>query len=496
MPPARPRTRDGLHRLSWSKAPQATEFWPDKLRIEVRGHIHWGDDGSFMGYLATINPNICFAAAPTIGRKFRAAVSYGPSLTGDLKITMTSQGRADQVGEGHAKITLALNLNPTTARALAVRRNTVALDQLPLGLFFKPQASLAEAFGEGAFADRGEIALDRADNVLLSVLELGGLTASERADVRSSFLATYEQKLRQLVEGMLHPKAGAGPDEQDICRYVVVLDWGALVLRQAEIYVERSCDEPVGIVRRLYDRGLDLARRIKAQEFWDVPSDGRPVPTTFAVSQDDGYPHIVVPLTGSRNVELSVYAKTNRRVRLEVRYRSAFGRHLRGCSTAEDRLSSLVLRLTENAAERMPWTPLARASAVLPSVDVADVPKLIAHLIAATSNKPNLFQPLVHQIMMTGGVLDDDVRHPGISKAIARLVRAEVLWRWEMQLKEQKTSRRYGLTDRYAATRLKMLSGFVPSLEWVTPDAVLDDDHYEETARLMGGRQWVERPLE
>ncbi|MBX7459187.1 hypothetical protein K3152_13090 [Qipengyuania sp. 1NDH17] len=401
---------------------------------------------------------------------------------------MASPGRADECVAGEAKITLELNLNPTTTRALAVRRNGAGLEDLTLARFFKPIASTDEAFHEGAYSERREIALDQSENVLVSVAELGGATPAERTAARSDFLSVYEAKLHELVLEMLSCATATA--------YGVEVAWGSLVLRQAELYTERRCNDPVALTRRLTDRGLDLARRIKRQDFWDVPSDGRPVPTSFAVFQDDGFPHLVVPLTGTRNVELSIYAKTNLRTRFEVRYRRAFGHHLRGCSTGNDRLISLLDRLAENATKRLPWRALGRAASIPPRVDVADVPTFVGHLVEATAGQGHLFNPLVKQVLLTGGAIDDDQRNPGISRAIGSLVRAGVLFRWQVQLKEQRERRRYGLTDHYAAVRMAMLSGFLPDDTWRTSDPDQHENDYDLAARIMGGRQWIEKPYE
>ena len=131
-------------------------------------------------------------------------------------------------------------------------------------------------------------------------------------------------------------------------------------------------------------------------------------------------------------------------------------------------------------------------------MDVGDVPDLIARLVDAASGRSSLFQPIVHQILLTGGVIDDEDQQPGISAVVRKLVRDGVLWRWTVQQKEERQSRRYGLTEHYAAVRRRMISGFAPDngLGWLSPEPEMPGDHYEETALLMDGRQWVEKPLQ
>jgi hypothetical protein len=458
--------------------------------------VAWDDGQSFTQYLRSISSGRYIKASPTPGRTFRASVTYGPAISGELRVNMVNGRSADVAMSGEARITLILNLNLTTTRAMAVRRNTAPLEALSEKQFFDPIMPVQEAFGEGRFAALEEMALDGKDNVLLMADEVGGASMTAREAARERFLAAYEVQLRQLADAIVSPRQTMiDAPNADAAAYRVRLDWGSLVLQHCEIYFERLTDNPVGLVRRLYDRGLELGRRAKAQRFVDVPNNKIPVPTSFAVEQDDGFPHLVIPLTGTRNVELSIYAKTNRRIRFEVRYKRRFGHHLKGCSTGDDRLASLLSRLFDNATQRLPWKSLAIAVRIQPSVDVADISRFFERLVVATKNDPDLFSSVIHQLVLTGGVIDD-ARHPKKAAAIQRLVRADVIWRWPVQQKEQRASRRYGLTEEYAGIRMAMLRGYMPNaFEYVPPpEPEMPEDHYEENARLAGGNAFVERP--
>lgn len=496
-PRARERSRDGLSALDWTVAPSESEAWPDKLRIAVKGTVRWGENQSYASYVRALTGSRYLQAAPTVGRHFRAQVRCGLGVTGKLRLTMMPGRRADEVGAGGAGVEFVLNLNPTATRALATRRNPdSSLDGLSVRQFFDPVATPAEAFHEGAFGNPDEIALDRSENVLLSVRELGGSYSDARGKARNRFLGTYESKLRALIMAMLAPPVSKNLDETAFGEVDISLNWGGLIVQQAELYFERSAPDPVAVVRRLHDRAFDLARRLKGQTFPStIGLGGKPIPLSFSVEQDDGYPHLILPLTGTRNIELSIYAKTNRRIRFEVRYKKSFGHELRGCSTSEDRLASLLLRLSANAAKRLPWVSLSAAVQVPPHVDVADVPDLVEALVDNTARTPALFGPVVRQLLLTGGVIANEERFPGITKAIRKLEKAGILFRWTVQQKETRSNRRYGLTERYAAVRLRMIAGFAPIEPFRDADShVLDLDHYELNAELMGGRQWVEKP--
>jgi hypothetical protein len=424
-------------------------------------------------------PSSFIEAEPTVGRKFRAEVGFGPGVTGLLRITMVSTGLADERQAGDALVTLQLNLNPTLTRMMAVRRNAEPAEGLDLTRFFKARATTDEAFGEGSFASVTERALDKSENVLLTLAELGGQTVEQRRAARDGFLDCYERKLRLLVDSIF--------DHQ------VEVDWASVLLEQAEIYFERRTTDPVTTVRRLSDRGLQLARRVKAQRFADAAPG-----TTYALEQSDGFPHLIVPLTGQRSIELSIYAKTDQRVRFEVRFKRAFAGVLRGQSTGEDRLAALLKRLTHDAEKRLPWKALKGAASEPPDADIGDIAELIHRLVDASRIKPELFGPLIGQLMLSGGVIADDERHPGIEQCVRRLVRQGVLERWTIQLKEERSSRRFGLTPRFAEVRRLMLSGFLPRESVPTfgdIETILPDDHYEESTRIAGGRHMVQRPL-
>jgi hypothetical protein len=494
--PVRERSRDGLRELDWSARPTGEEAWPDRLRIEVRGRISWNDGASFWDYMAVVGGGHFFPDVATPGRRYRSKIARRSGVKGEVAFTMISPGDPSSTRAGQANVTFGLTLNPTRTRALAVRRNAEPLEELGSFRFFNAPPSVAEAFNEGPYANPAEQPLDGKDNVMLSAAELGGSTVASRAIARNEFFRVYETQLQAfLLETLTPPTLGMTPDARGLraggSRYEVELDWGRTVVQQAEIYVERRHPRPLALMKRLHDRGLELARRLKAGKFVHDT-------VYMGVEQDDGFPVLVMPLIGKRNIELAIYAKTNRRVRFEVRYRRSFGAHLKNCSVGPDRLTSLLTRLTEDAAKRMPWKALEGIDKLPPEVDVGDLTDLISQLVLVTRKAPSLFEPIVNGLLLTGGVVANEQLYPGITTIIAALERREVLRGFSVQLKEERANRRYGLTDKYARVRSKALTGFAPSeLFYGDEDEHVQPlDHYEEAAEMAGSRAMVYRPLD
>lgn len=457
LPPARERSRHGLRHLDWTKTPDADDAWPDKLRVRIEGDVRWSNGASFMDYLQLIHPRGYLSANPTAGKTFRSPLKFGPAISGELTVRQRLGGEAEERVSGLAKIDLVLNLNPTRTRSLAVRRHQRGRD-LTLRQFFDPVASVAEAFGEAEFAFPDEIAFDDATNVLLTVDELGGSTPTARRASRDDFLLLYESKFRAFVADLLTPRdvppfPGDEPADQIAGNFELHVGWQDLRIENAELYIERRTSDPVRVVQRLSDRSRDFARHVRLRQF-------SPPKLHFEFDQNSTIPQLKVPLTGSQNIMLSIYAKTNRRLRFEVQYRKAFSLLVKGASRGEDRLRSMVLLLASNAADRLPWSELGRAIHRQPDVDFYEALDLIGHVVEAAGTGP-LFRDILNALLLTGGIYDNPA-WPDLPKALRHLERHKVVEWVPLQKKERRAGRRYGLTPHYAEVRERMRHGFLP----------------------------------
>jgi hypothetical protein len=488
---ARQRTRAAMWPLDWNEGPREEEAWPDKLAVAVRGVVTWPDGVSFHAYLKDIAREGRFGTAPTVGRKYRTALAFG-NVKGLVTVKMEAGARADERVGGRASISLSLFLNPTRTRAHVVRRHgSVPLSDLTLKQFFAPHATTGEVFRED-HPDAGDDrdALDANDNFFWNAREAGGTSHASRRKVRDEFLAIYERRLRELVASMFLPTCIPQPIDLDDLgdgrdKVLVEFDWANLSLSYAEIYIERGVDDPVRIVRRIQDRGMALARSVRSANFSSKAA-------AFFVEANEGWPHLAVPLVGARNIDLSIYAKTSKRVRFEVRYHNQFSRVIAGSSHGDDRLQSALHLLIGDAVKRLPWASLRSVSKIPPSVDVADISDLIIAIHSACHVQPNHFAHIAHWLTLTGGVFVDEDAHPGISKVINQLVKSGHVERVKLQQKERRKLRRFSLTERYHQTRRRMLTGFFPEDHSVEEDnSALANGSIDEPlpARLSGIRR-------
>lgn len=490
-PHARMRWRKGLCPLDWTISPLIDEAWPDLVRVELIGDVRWPSEVSFHDYLSEIMRRGVFTKQPTEGRRFRASIACG-SVTGEVTIAMRPGAPADVKHVGAASVKLQLRLNPTRTRSHVIRRTRDVAGELSARDFFCCLPSVAEVFEEGQFSDQDERSADGKDNVLLTVPELGGATPARRRTARTDFLALYETKLRELISYIFSP-CGHGPDFDDRlgnARNDVMVEfrWNDIRLQHAEIYVERATKEPVSVVRRLHDRAPMLARSIKTQNFAVGPG------WSCAIEVESGLPQVVVPLTGSRNIQLSVYAKTNKRVRFEIRYLREFSGIIKRADRERGRLASSLNLLLADAVKRMPWAALQSAIRSGPSPNIADIEALFSALHSALIGHNSLVQPFYRGVILIGSIIADEARHPGSTAVIKRLVRQGVLEHWPVQQKEAKESRVYGLTARFREVRLQMLTGFMPQDDSGTEPVEakeFGDDHLEQAAKLNGSRAFV-----
>lgn len=469
LPQARRRTRDtGLQNLDWDQKPEPREAQFDALRLRVEGTVDWDDTLSFAAYIEGIANSGHLGAKGTPGRSYRSTFRNAGAVTGEVEIRMRSPGPADALAHGRASFEIKLNVNQTRVRALAIRRARGDFASLPPFQFFDPLPSVDEVFGPVPIPP-AEIPVAGGDNILLGEAELGGTSVEARTASRDEFLQCFEAQLKALIVGTLWPHfldretldegcQARAPDK----RLTVNLEWPHMTLERAEVYWERWAQQPGGVVHKLRSRGMEIARSIKVKTFYDEYAEG-------------GMSSLVIPLNGERNFEFAVYAKSNKRIRFEIRYLRDFSKQLQGVPISfSNRLPALLRRLAENAERRLPWSQLAHMARLPQAADFSDVPVLFDHLAKATRGNPTAYSYAMRSLLYVGAVTADEEAIPGIEVAIRKLVRAGVLTGLSFQMKEKKKGRRYALTDPFQAARRKMLRGFAP--EENAPPTYWDDD--------------------
>lgn len=462
LPPAQKRQRsNGLVRLEWDATPTPDGAQIDALRLKVSGTVDWGPNFSFQQYIALITPSLVLKAPLTPGRRYRSDLHSYLGVSGHLEVWMTSAGRADACGLGSARFRFVIHSNPTTARALLVKRFGSNFADLSSLAFFSPIPTVDDVFGGSSLAERERPFLGRGQNMLVGRTQHGGSTEADHGLARDRFIEIFEEKLKQLLmEALCPPRLQASTSEEGCLREVadhslrVSMEWHKLTVERAEIYWDRFEPKPLGVMHRIGERALEVARSVVAKRV-DHP--------LVEQRSEEAQSALVIHLTGTRNIELAVYAKSPSRIRFEVRYLRDFSRMVRGLySMRTGRLAAVLGRLTQDAARRLPWQQLRNIAAAPQAADVADLPILLDAILAATRRTPSLLSPLVTTLLMTGWVFSDEAEHPGISAAIRSLERQGVLEHTSFQQREERGRRRFALVDRFAAVRLKMLRGFAP----------------------------------
>ncbi|WP_417233029.1 hypothetical protein [Brevundimonas sp.] len=432
----------------------------DKLRLKVVGTVRLPDTVSFDAFTGSIAGGL-LRSPMTPGRAYTSTL--GENLTVSGKVTFRARA-------GDCTLEAVLHLNPTRTlnRALDVAQGRDLADLAPQ-TFFTGIETLTARSPEFGGPPNAEPTLDGNDNILPTPQHRGGTWPARREAFQAEFLALFEVKLRALLLEAMTPLWMEREVSLSGCRVerddgvVVELDWHRVIVQSAEVYWERETPDAPAVAHRMMEGGLALARSIRVTEYASEAAH-------YEIVQEEGFPSLSIPLRGQRTISLNVYAKTRHLLRTEVRYVRDFHTLLRGCSSPVDRLVRLLDRLKDDAARRLPWDQLAHIAALPPSVAITDVADLIAQLSAACRGHEGSFDEVTRSVLMTGGLFSDDGRIAGSEIIVRRLERAGVLCRLAFQQKERRTNRRYGLTERFGTARRKMLLGFAPVDNGVSPD--------------------------
>ena len=366
--PARERNRTGRRALDWAARPTATEALVDALRVKVTGRVILPQDVAFDTFTASIAGGV-FKSPMTPGSRYRS--EFADSLT--VSGTITFHERRDE-----CPFSAELSLNPTRTlhRALDAARGR-PLSSLPPLIFFTASETLAAGSSAFEVSPNPEPTLDGSDNILPTVGHMGGTIPGSRDAFQAEYLHLFETNLRALLLDAMTPLWMPAPTVIQPCRVqredgvIIELDWHKVTVEHAEIYWERDTPDAPSVVRRMMDAGLALARSIRATAY---SGEG----THSEVNQDSpGFPSLTIPLTGKRAVLLAVYAKTRRRVRIEVRYMKDLNVVVRACRSPTSRMTLVLERLKANAARRLPWPQLGRIAALSPDVGISSIADLV-----------------------------------------------------------------------------------------------------------------------
>lgn len=444
-------------------APQPGEWGIDRVRVEVFGRwrTHLANGHEFFARRLSDTTGPRWLSNPVFRNSGISVESRkSPTLTmGNLKIDATGCTSSS----GH--IAVKLDVNPTrTLSSLLVRHGrrhdfSGYLSSCTVFDFF-------EVLGEGY---RLPPSLDGGDNYLPDYPSARSVLG---ADPFAAFMPIYLMQLRRLVGRVLCEYPGEISEdgsEQVFCSAdgEVRLDWHAANIPQLETYFERFHSRARAAVRTagsaLIDGDIDNILRLHA-DTTSLPAIGR-AGDQFAVSAS-------ITMGIHQRHELAVYAKTEQRIRFEVR-RLRRGRYTRLDAsdevvdtpmTMDGRLLHIMLSNgREEALRLVRWQDVFESFDEPDEPGIGDLSSLIANVAAASDGSALVSHLLLEKLLLDGGVSKGaDTRIP--EGAIARLVRSGVLQRSRVRSRHPaSTPVRFQLTRDYRALRIRIVSALRPA---------------------------------
>lgn len=392
----RPRARRGFLPLTMANVPRPEELTFDKVGLRVRATMGALQEApsrdvfehyrSIMIERAQSNPGVW-----SVPKGERAV--FRTKLIRKLGTIADTVMWARWEDEAHT-LNIWMNVNPTRTLHHLVRRFPeenylgAALESLPVEEFF------------GVMPDVEPVAtLDGNDNALADLDH-----ARERmgADYGAAFIGTFERQLRRWVTDVVAPRR-AGFREEASGRSTLLasdwlgieLEWSSLVIREAEVYVERRQPGAAHVMNRANHAVLaghdDVQYSLHDLGEHGGRSGGS---TSIGVRQTQG-------------ITLKYYAKTADRIRGEVVYRKC-ARDVAGDVPRDacNPLQQVLKALRVDAASRMRWEQFCELVAIQPAVSPADLARL-ATIVAEAARRSKVDpEPVLCTLLETGGVTE------------------------------------------------------------------------------------------
>lgn len=404
--------------------PQQWEWGIDKMVMQVSGT--WStttrDGRAFFQRRMTDNRS---------GRWLNAPVERYGSISvqtvDNLQLTIGSISvRASRCTAQMGRVKVEVVANPTRTLASLLARMEVAAD-------FRARIIGMEAFeffGLPSPGERAPPSLDNRDNYLPDHISLREVLGP---DPFAAFMPVYFAQLRDVIDRILseHPtdmtwngriQIFGGRDGS------VELDWGDVAVPQIETYFERFHRRAQAAVRRagaaIIEGDTDSVLRL-----YPNPS----VVPALERSGDQFTVSAAITLGLHGRHKLAVYAKTEDRIRFEVR-RVGRGRNSaegipEACSSAASRsdapLLYVMLDVARHEAQRLVrWNELFAHFDEPDASGIGDLTSLV-RAISAAARAPEVFGWLLERLIVDGGVSMG--ANLSADAAIRALVRAGVL---------------------------------------------------------------------
>ncbi len=366
--------------------------------------------------------------------------------------------RASRCMTQNGRVTVDIVANPTrTLAALLVR--------LGGGADFRFRIFRMEAFDFFASPNAEQSlppSLDGGDNYLP---EHPGARDALGPDPFSTFMPIYLAHLRELVARILaeHTVEMRVEGSEQVFSSddgSMRLDWGEAKVPQIETYFERFHRHAQAAVRTAGSAVIDGDTNVVLRLH-----NARSVVPYVERSGDRFAVAASINLGLDNRHDLVVYAKTERRIRFEVR-RSRRGRYdsvpeterVATRNAVDERLLRIMLDVERHDAERLVrWRDLFEAFDEPDTPGIGDLAALIT-AISSASGSGEVFRLILNRIVVDGGIsAGTDARVP--NEVLARLVRVGVLERARIRTRRPNSQLdRYRLTGMYRSLHQQLIA--------------------------------------
>lgn len=435
-----PRGRLGLAPLDLAYPPRAEEMAFDKLGLQVKAAIQSLSPAPSREVFERYREIMIGRALSSHGlwsvpRGERAA--FRTKLNGKFGTITNTSMWARWEDDVHT-MNIWLNVNPTrTLRHLLARYPAesylgAALETLSLEEFFgvTPDAAIAST-------------LDGNDNAFD---DLNFVRANMGDDHAAAFMATFERQVRRWVCEVAAPfQGGFRVVTGDHSNFLisgnlgVEVQWSDVAIREAEVYIERRRPNAAFTMNRINHAVLAGHNDVEWRHHHLGERGGRGGGSTS------------IGVRQTKDITVAYYAKTEDRIRGEVRYRRSVRDAVDGAARGVcNPLHTVMTALRPDAVSRLRWEEFCRLAGPVPTVSIANLARLAA-LVSDCARRSHVeAEPVLRALLETGGI--DETRHDGpFPRRLAkRLEQCGVLQRSPLLPRSRPGhARRYVLEWRY-----------------------------------------------
>lgn len=437
----RHRARDGsLLGFMRELNPAEFEWMVDKVSIKVNGSWQARAAETFFRDQLGI-PAVDWFTRPTLesGNLVVSTKVRGNSTIGDLKLAVRN------LTKPAGDIKLTIHCNPTRTLAHIMAEAPAAADLAA----YLANLDIIDFF---ASAEPCRIAESRdgETNWLSAPQNLRNQLGGDIADI---FLPIFFEKLKALVSRLLGVTSiDDGTDQVMVypAGETARVAWGQAMVPQIETYFERYHSSAVFAVRRASMKILEADHTSTVTMYSEAAQFER---------RQNSF-KIVIPIMVPR--KLVIYAKTDTRVRFEVR-RDKKGRYgeLPTSAAPSDRILNIIVHERSEASRVCNWPNIGSLFDDADSPSFTQLTDFLATVASICTDKDVSIENVVRLLLTEGSLSEPAQTTTTLAAAMAALERAGVVARLRVRRTDlQNTTPRYALAEQYHDLRERLLSAF------------------------------------